>query len=105
MGVDSVWVSDHVAPRDRAAQHGDGWHRINLSPAETCDGVRSHQEPCRRFGRDPSRDVPYAETRRRRRGGPLPGDAGEQAADVRAYRAAEVDELVLSLNVRTTDEL
>jgi hypothetical protein len=38
-------------------------------------------------------------------GSPLSGAADEQAADVRAYAAAGLDELMLSLPARSPDEL
>src|SRR5688572_3083491 len=37
----------------RAGELGDGWHPINLSPAQLADGVRSYHEACARFGRAP----------------------------------------------------
>lgn len=109
-GTIPIWVGGNgAASIRRAAELGDGWHPINLSPSQFAGLNEEYQRQCRRFGRTPGptclRHMPP---------GRLPADAGrpalsgsaeEQAADVRAYAAAGLDELMLSLPARSMDEL
>lgn len=92
----------------RAGELGDGWHPINLSPPQLAAGVASYRAACSRFDRDPGpvvlRHMPGGRTAPEGRL-PLVGTPAEQAADVRAYADAGLDELMLSLPVRTTDDL
>ncbi|HVF33195.1 MAG TPA: TIGR03619 family F420-dependent LLM class oxidoreductase [Acidimicrobiales bacterium] len=92
----------------RAGELGDGWHPINLSPAQLVVGVASYREACARFDRAAGpvvlRHMPGGRTTPEGRP-PLSGTPAEQAEDLRAYEAAGLDELMLSLSVRTPDEL
>jgi len=92
----------------RAGELGDGWHPINLSPAQLAEGIAAYRAACERFGRTPGpvllRHMPGGRTTPEGRP-PLSGSAEEQAADVRAYAEAGLDELMLSLAARTVDDL
>jgi probable F420-dependent oxidoreductase len=92
----------------RAGELGDGWHPINLAPAQLADGVEAYRAACERFGREPGpvllRHMPGGRTTPEGRP-PLTGSPEEQAADVGAYAEAGVDELMLSLGARTADDL
>ena len=93
----------------RAGELGDGWQPINLSPAQLADGVARYHAACERFGRTPGpvilRHMPGGRTAPDGDRPPLSGGAEEQAADVRAYAAAGLDELMLSVGARTPDDL
>ena len=77
----------------RAAELGDGWHPIRLTPDELAPAVAAYQQRCADFGREP---------------GPvslrLMGEVPD-AATMAAYADAGLDEVVLSFPVRTPDEL
>jgi probable F420-dependent oxidoreductase len=93
----------------RAAELGDGWHPINLSPAELPASVSQYHAACAKFGKQPGpivlRHMPGGRTSPSGPRMPLTGSADEQAADIRAYAEAGVDELMLSLAARSLDEL
>ena len=92
----------------RAAELGDGWHPINLSPHQLTDGVARYHDACARFDRAPGpvmlRHMPGGRTTPDGRP-PLTGSPQEQAADVLAYATAGLDELMLSLAAPTPDDL
>jgi probable F420-dependent oxidoreductase len=92
----------------RAGELGDGWHPINLAPAQLADGVARYRDECARFGREPGpvilRHMPGGRTTPEGRP-PLSGSPGEQAADLVAYAEAGLDELMLSVGGRTPDDL
>jgi probable F420-dependent oxidoreductase len=92
----------------RAAELGDGWHPINLSPGQLADGVARYHDACARFDRAPGpvmlRHMPGGRTAPDGRP-PLTGSPQEQAADVLAYADAGLDELMLSLAAPTPDDL
>ena len=92
----------------RAGELGDGWHPINLSPDELATGVAAYHAACARFSRSPGpvllRHMPGGRTAPAGRAA-LSGTAEEQAEDLRAYAAAGLDELMLSLPARTPDDL
>jgi probable F420-dependent oxidoreductase len=83
----------------RAAVLGDGWHPINLSPAELADGASRYRAEAEAASRAPGavvlRHMPGGRTQPE---GPalLAGSPDEQAADLRAYAEAGCDELLLS---------
>lgn len=109
-GTIPIWVGGNGAPSiRRAAELGDGWHPINLSPAELAEGVKTYQERCKEFGREPGpicmRHMPGGRTRPSGDRWPLTGTPEEQAADIRAYRDAGLDELMLSWAARSVQEL
>lgn len=91
----------------RAAELGDGWHPINLRPGELREGVTSYHEACRRAGTEPGpvslRILPGRQASEDRP--PLTGSPREQAVDLRDYRDAGLDELVLWPVARTPPEL
>lgn len=109
-GTIPIWVGGDGEPSiRRAAELGDGWHPINLSPDQLRDGVKRYHELCAKFGRKPGpvclRHMPGGRTSP---SGPrqlLTGSAHDQAADVRAWAEAGLDELMLSLPARSVDEL
>jgi probable F420-dependent oxidoreductase len=93
----------------RAGELGDGWHPINLSPTEFADRMSVYRKQCERFGRTPGpvvlRHMPGGRTRPQGGAWPLSGSPDEQAADIRAYAGAGLDELMLSLPARTLPDL
>lgn len=93
----------------RAAELGDGWHPINLGPGEFADHVGRYRQACERFGRQPGpivlRHMPGGRTAPGGGRWPLSGTPEEQAADIRAYAEAGLDELMLSLPARSVDDL
>lgn len=109
-GTIPLWVGGNgPASVRRAAQLGDGWHPINLGPEEIGAAIAGYRAECERFQRPAGpiclRHMPSG---RRAPGGPRPpltGDADEQAADIRAYSEAGVDELMLSIAARTQADL
>jgi probable F420-dependent oxidoreductase len=109
-GTIPLWVGGNgKASIRRAAELGDGWHPINLSPAEFETNVEQYRAACARYGREPGpiclRHMPGGRTRPGGGEWPLSGTPEEQAADVRAYAAAGLDELMLSLPARTLPDL
>ena len=93
----------------RAAELGDGWHPINLSPPQLAEGIERYRDACARFGRAPGpvilRHMPGGRTAPSGGRPPLSGSPAEQAEDVAAYAAAGLDELMLSVGGRTPDDL
>lgn len=95
----------------RAALLGDGWHPINLSPADLAVGVESYRRRCEDAGRPTGpvimRHMPGGRTEARTDGGraPLTGTSREIAADIAAYADAGLDELMLSWADRSVDGL
>lgn len=109
-GTIPLWVGGNgPASIRRAAELGDGWHPINLGPGDFAEAVWKYREQCRRFGRAPGpiclRHMPAGGSPAGGMRHPLSGTPDEQAADIRAYAAAGLDELMLSLPARTMDEL
>ena len=89
-----VVVGGNSAPSvRRAAELGDGWHPIRMTPTELAPAVATYQQRCADFGRTPG---PVS----LRLMGELP-----TPEDIGAYAEAGLDELVLSFPVRTPDEL
>jgi probable F420-dependent oxidoreductase len=93
----------------RAAELGDGWHPINLAPNDFADLVEKYRAQCKRFGRTPGpiclRHMPGGRTRPSGEAWPLSGTPDQQAEEIRAYAAAGLDELMLSLPARNLDDL
>ncbi|MDY7100048.1 MAG: TIGR03619 family F420-dependent LLM class oxidoreductase [Actinomycetota bacterium] len=94
----------------RAAQLGDGWHPINLSPADLGVGVADYRRRCDEAGRSPGpvimRHMPGGRTEARANGrAPLTGSTREMAADLAAYAEAGLDEMMLSWADRSVDGL
>ena len=92
----------------RAGELGDGWHPINLSPAQLAEGVGRYRDACARFDRPPGtvllRHMPGGRTPAE--GRPvLAGSPQEQAEDIGAYAEAGLNELMLSRRARTPDDL
>ncbi|MCC7363001.1 MAG: LLM class F420-dependent oxidoreductase [Dehalococcoidia bacterium] len=109
-GTIPIWVGGNGEPSiRRAAELGDGWHPINLAPAELATLNARYRERCAEFGRQPGpiclRHMPGGRTRPGGDRPPLSGTPAEQAADIRAYAEAGLDELMLSLAARTPAEL
>jgi probable F420-dependent oxidoreductase len=109
-GTIPLWVGGNgKASIRRAAELGDGWHPINLAPEEFAAHMGQYRAACERFGRDPGpvclRHMPGGRTRPSGGAWPLSGTPDEQAADIRAYAAAGLDELMLSLPARTLPDL
>lgn len=93
----------------RAAELGDGWHPINIDPGDFAAAVDGYRKQCARFNRQPGpivlRHMPGG--RSRAGGGPwtLSGTPDEQAAGIRTFAEAGLDEFMLSLPVRSLGEL
>ena len=109
-GTIPLWVGGNGAPSiRRAAELGDGWHPINASPAELAELMKTYRAQCEKFGRTAGpicmRHMPGGRTRPGGDRAPLTGTADEQAADIRAYAEAGLDELMLSLPARSQNEL
>lgn len=109
-GTIPIWVGGNgPASIRRAAELGDGWHPINLAPAEFAEHVEQYRRQCERFGKTPGpiclRHMPGGRSVANVARLPLSGTAEEQAADVGAYAEAGLDELMLSINGRTLAEL
>jgi probable F420-dependent oxidoreductase len=109
-GTIPIWVGGNgAASIRRAAELGDGWHPINLSPADFATHMETYRKQCVRFGKQPGavcmRHMPGGRTQPSGDRPPLSGSAEQQAADVRAYAAAGLDELMLSLPARSVNEL
>jgi probable F420-dependent oxidoreductase len=109
-GTIPIWVGGNgKASVRRAAELGDGWHPINLAPGEFAPLAESYHAECARFRKAPGpiclRHMPGGRTRPGGEAWPLSGTADEQVADVRAYAAAGLDELMLSLPARNLEEL
>ena len=108
-GTIPLWVGGNAPPSiRRAAELGDGWHPINLSAGQLTEGVAEYRRQCDRFGRPAGpvclRHMPGGRTRPEGRS-PLSGTPDEQAADVRAWAEAGLDELMLSVPGRTVADL
>jgi len=89
-----ITVGGNSAPSvRRAAELGDGWHPIRLTPDELAPAVAAYQQRCADFGRTPG---PVS----LRLMGEIP-----DAATMAAYADAGLDEVVLSFPVRTPEEL
>ncbi|MGD9932491.1 MAG: LLM class F420-dependent oxidoreductase [Dehalococcoidia bacterium] len=109
-GTIPLWVGGKgAASIRRAAELGDGWHPINLGIEDFAALVQRYREQCARFSRTPGpiclRHMPAGRTQPGGARPPLTGTAEEQASDIRAYEAAGLAELMLSLPSRDMDEL
>ncbi len=109
-GTIPLWVGGNgKASIRRAAELGDGWHPINSAPADFPALVAQYRAACERFGKTPGpiclRHMPGGRTRPEGGRWPLTGTADEQAADLRAYRDAGLDEFMLSIPARSVPEL
>ncbi len=109
-GTIPIWVGGNgPASIRRAAQLGDGWHPINLSPEQFKELVSQYRAACERFDKTPGpiclRHMPGGRTAPGGARAPLTGSADEQAADLRAYAAAGLDEFMLSIPARSVTDL
>jgi probable F420-dependent oxidoreductase len=109
-GTIPLWVGGNGVPSiRRAAELGDGWHPINLGPSQFTKLMADYRQQCERFGRKPGpvclRHMPGGRTRPDGGAAPLSGDARSQATDIRAYEAAGLNELMLSLAPRSVSDL
>lgn len=93
----------------RAAELGDGWHPLHLAPDQLAEHAGHYRAACEKFGRQAGpivlRHMPAGRARPGGARPPLTGSPAEQAADIRAYAEAGVDELMLSLPWRSLGEL
>lgn len=109
-GTIPIWVGGNGDPSiRRAAELGDGWHPINVGPAEFPALVAKYRAACEKFGKSPGpiclRHMPGGRTRPDGGRWPLTGTADEQAADLRTYREGGLDEFMLSVPARSVSEL
>jgi probable F420-dependent oxidoreductase len=109
-GTIPLWVGGNgAASLRRAGELGDGWHPINVSPADFPALVEKYRAACARFGRQPGpvclRHMPGGRTAPGGGRPPLTGTAEEQAGDLRAYRDAGLDEFMLSVPARSVSDL
>lgn len=96
-----VWIGGNGRHAlQRAARLGDGWHPIDLSPAEISAKIATLKDLCVAVGRDPAdllislrMPIRFAE---RDNASPLAGTRDKILADVAAYAAAGVGYLVLN---------
>jgi probable F420-dependent oxidoreductase len=93
------------AARRRAAKRGDGWHLIDMEPAEVAAAHAALADDCREAGRSPdqvpismyaSLTIHDSEIPDDARQFPLMGSAGQIADKLRAYREAGLDHIVLA---------
>ncbi|MCC6436302.1 MAG: TIGR03619 family F420-dependent LLM class oxidoreductase [Acidimicrobiales bacterium] len=92
----------------RAAELGDGWHPMALTPAKLAEKLPAYLAQCERFERSPgpvnvrvqAGGLKLADGRRL-----LTGSAEQQAQDVRDFAAAGADELMLTATGRTVHDL
>ncbi|GBD23367.1 F420-dependent hydroxymycolic acid dehydrogenase [bacterium HR29] len=108
-GTIPILVGGNGAPSiRRAAELGDGWHPINLGLEEFREGVARYRSACERLGRQPGpvvlRHMPGGRTRPSGERWPFTGAPDQVAADIRAYAAAGLDELMLSTFSRSVGE-
>src|SRR5947209_11041334 len=103
-----LWIAgDSAAAIERAARAGDGWHAIDLAPAELAPLVARLRQRVAASGRapvpvSPRKGVLVGPDRQR----PLYGDADKVRRDLDAYRDAGPDHLVVGLRqAKTPDEL
>jgi probable F420-dependent oxidoreductase len=109
-GTIPILVGGNAGPSvRRAAELGDGWHPINIAPADFPEAMDDYRKACARFGKQPGqvvlRHMPGGRTRPSGDRQPLTGSAEEQAADIRAYAEAGVDEFMLSVPARSVNDL
>ena len=109
-GTIPIWVGGNGSPSiRRAAELGDGWHPINLAPADFAAGLADYHKQCERFGKTPGptclRHMPGGRSAPDGPRAVLTGTVEEQAADLRAYQEAGLDEFMLSVPARNLDEL
>ncbi|MCC6380853.1 MAG: LLM class F420-dependent oxidoreductase [Dehalococcoidia bacterium] len=109
-GTIPLWVGGNgPASVRRAAELGDGWHPINLAPAQLAALAAEYREKCAAYGRQPGpvclRHMPGGRTRPAGGVVPLSGGPDDWAADIRAYAGAGLDELMLSLPARSVTDL
>ncbi|TMA36768.1 MAG: TIGR03619 family F420-dependent LLM class oxidoreductase [Deltaproteobacteria bacterium] len=105
-----LWIAGNSAAAiERAARAGDGWHGIDLAPAELAPVVVRLRERVAAHGRQPGTVTVSlrkgvlvgAESSR-----PLYGDADKVRRDLDAYRKAGLDYLVVGLRqAKTADAL
>jgi probable F420-dependent oxidoreductase len=96
-----LWIAGNSArARDRAARVGDGWHAIDLAPDELAPLVADLRTRLAAAGR-PAEACTVSLRKGVRPGGepsrPLYGDATAIRRDLRAYRDAGLDYLVVGL--------
>jgi probable F420-dependent oxidoreductase len=100
-GTIPIVVGGNASPSiRRAAELGDGWHPINLTPDQLRDGVAQYHAACERFGRSPGQVI-----LRHMPGGRTPTDGELSADDLRAYEEAGLDELLLSYAAPSVEDL
>jgi probable F420-dependent oxidoreductase len=96
-----IVVGGNAAPSiRRAGELGDGWHPINLSPAQLREGIAAYHAACARFGRTPGPVI-----LRHMPGGRTATDAELTQDHLAAYADAGLDELLLSYAAPSVDEL
>lgn len=92
----------------RAAELGDGWHPMAMTPAKLAATVPTYHEQCKRFGRTPGPvnirvqpgGLKLADGRRL-----LTGTPEQQAQDVRDFAAAGATELMLNASGKSVQDL
>jgi alkanesulfonate monooxygenase SsuD/methylene tetrahydromethanopterin reductase-like flavin-dependent oxidoreductase (luciferase family) len=84
----------------RAARLGDGWHPLNLLPAQLADAAARYRDLCERNARPPGRVVPRLFPPQLPAGPERDALLGEDpeaaSAQLDAYTGAGADELVIS---------
>ena len=105
-----LWIAGNsTAAMERAARTGDGWHAIDLAPAELAPRVAMLRRRIAAHGRQPD-DVTVSLRKGVLVGAdgsrPLYGDAAKVRRDLDAYREAGLDYLVVGLRqAKSADEL
>jgi probable F420-dependent oxidoreductase len=109
-GMIPILVGGNGAPSiRRAAELGDGWHPINLTLTDFARLVDEYRQECARYERIPGpiclRHMPSGRARSDGHPWPFGGPPEEQAAEIRAFRDAGLDELMLSVGRTTVPDL
>jgi probable F420-dependent oxidoreductase len=93
----------------RAATLGDGWHPINLAPAQLAGGVARYQAACADAGRPAGpvvlRCMPAGRTAPEGGRWPFTGRTEESVGELRAFAEAGCDEVMLSWAAKTVEDL
>ena len=105
-----VWVGGNIAASiKRAAERGTGWHPINLGLEQFGEGVTAYQAACQAAGKLAGpvclRTMPRSRVRPEGERFPFTGSPEEVAADIDAYAAAGLSQILFSPTVTSMEEI
>jgi len=100
-----IWIAGNSAAAiERAARDGDGWHGIDLSPAELASLVVRVRERAESYGRNVCITLRQLVAPGGAGERPLHGERATIREHLEAYRAAGLDYLVASLPRTGTED-